>query len=98
MHPWDFPGKNTGVGCPFLLQGIFTTQGSNLGLLHCKQVLLLSEPPGKPSGLTFKSLIHFEFIFAFGARKCSSFILCSFALKEKCSFHSEVSSFPSTTY
>ena len=24
---WDFPGKNTGVGCHFLLQGIFPTQG-----------------------------------------------------------------------
>ena len=32
--PWDFPGKNTGVGCHFLLQGIFPTQGSNLHLLH----------------------------------------------------------------
>ena len=28
------PGKNTGVGCHFLLQGIFPTQGSNLRLLH----------------------------------------------------------------
>ena len=27
---WNFPGKNTGVGCPFLLQGIFPTQGPNL--------------------------------------------------------------------
>ena len=31
---WDFPGKNTGVDCHFLLQGIFLTQGSNLSLLH----------------------------------------------------------------
>ena len=30
----NFPGKNTGVGCHFLLQGIFPTQGSNLSLLH----------------------------------------------------------------
>ena len=37
--PWDSPGKNTGVGCQSLLQGIFPTQGSNLGLLHCKQFL-----------------------------------------------------------
>ena len=29
--PWDFTGKNTGVGCHFLLQGIFSTQGLNLG-------------------------------------------------------------------
>ena len=33
---WDFPGKNTGVGCHFLLQRIFPTQRSNLGLLHCR--------------------------------------------------------------
>ena len=35
--PWDFSGKNTGVGCRFLLQGIFQTQGLNphlLWLLH----------------------------------------------------------------
>ena len=32
--PWDSPGKHTGVGCLFLLQGIFVTQGSNLHLLH----------------------------------------------------------------
>ena len=30
LCPWDSPGKNTGVGCHFLLQGIFLTQGSNL--------------------------------------------------------------------
>ena len=32
--PWNVPGKNTGVGCSFLLQGIFPTQGSNPHLLH----------------------------------------------------------------
>ena len=31
---WNFPGKNTGVGCHFLLQGIFPTQGLNPCLLH----------------------------------------------------------------
>ena len=39
FRPWDFPGKNTGVGCHFLLQGIFLTQGLNPGLLHCSQTL-----------------------------------------------------------
>ena len=39
LCPWDFPGKNTGVSCHFLLQGIFLTQGLNLGLLHCRQTL-----------------------------------------------------------
>ena len=36
---WDSPGKNTGVGCHFHLQGIFSTQGLNPGLLHCRQIL-----------------------------------------------------------
>ena len=36
---WDFPGKDTGVGSHYLLQGIFLTQGLNLGLLHCRQIL-----------------------------------------------------------
>ena len=33
------PGKNTGMGCHFLLQGIFLTQGLNSGLPHCGQTL-----------------------------------------------------------
>ena len=36
LHPWNFPGKSTGVGCHFLLQGIFPSQISNPGLLHCR--------------------------------------------------------------
>ena len=39
LCPWDSSGENTGVGCYFLLQGIFLTQGSNLGLPHCRQIL-----------------------------------------------------------
>ena len=39
LSPWNFPSKNTVVGCHFLLQKIFPTQGSNLGLLHCRQSL-----------------------------------------------------------
>ena len=42
---WDFLGKNTGVGCHFLLQGIFPTQGSNPCLPHCRQTLYHLEPP-----------------------------------------------------
>ena len=34
LYPWNFSGKNTGVGCYFLLRGIFKTQESNLSLLH----------------------------------------------------------------
>ena len=35
----EFPGKNTGVGFHSLLQGLFPTQESNPGVLHCKRVL-----------------------------------------------------------
>ena len=41
LHPWDSPGKNTGVGCHSLLQGIFPTQGSNLGPPHCRQTFYI---------------------------------------------------------
>ena len=57
LCPWDFPGKNTGVGCQyFLLQEIFRTQGLNLHLLcllywHYFPVL----PPGKPVSFTITS-------------------------------------------
>ena len=36
---WNFPSKNIGVGCHFLFQGIFPSQGSNPGLLHWRQIL-----------------------------------------------------------
>ena len=48
-YPWDSPGKNTGVGCHFLLQGIFPTEGLNLAhlrLLHWWAGSLPTEPPG----------------------------------------------------
>ena len=51
LCPWDSPGKNTGVGCLALLQGIFWTQGSNqhlLCLLHWQVGSLSLVPPGKP--------------------------------------------------
>ena len=44
----DSPGKNTGVGCHTLLQGIFLTQGSNPGLLHCRQILYCLGHQGSP--------------------------------------------------
>ena len=39
LCPWPSPGKITGVGCHFLLQGIFPAQGSNPGFLHCRWIL-----------------------------------------------------------
>ena len=48
LCPWDFLGKNTRVGCHFLLQGIFPTQELNLGLLHCRQILYQLSYKGSP--------------------------------------------------
>ena len=39
LCPWDFAGKNIGMGCHSLLQGIFLTQGLNPSLLHCRRFL-----------------------------------------------------------
>ena len=44
----DSPGKNTGVGCHALLQGIFPAQGSNPGLQHCRQILSCLRHQGSP--------------------------------------------------
>ena len=49
LSPWNSPGKNTGVGCCALLQGIFLTQGLNLPLLHWQLGSLPLEPPGSSS-------------------------------------------------
>ena len=51
----DSTGKNTGVGCHGLLQGIFPTQGSNPGVHHCRWI-----PPGKPknTGVSILSLLQ----------------------------------------
>ena len=46
--PWNSLGKNTGVGCHSLLQGIFPTQGSNPGLPHYRQVLYHRSHRGSP--------------------------------------------------
>ena len=48
LGPWDFLGKSTGVGCHFLFQGIFPTQGSNPGLQHCRQTLHHLSHQGSP--------------------------------------------------
>ena len=48
LCPWDSPGKNTGVSCHSLLQGIFLIQASNLGLLDYRQVLYHLKHQGSP--------------------------------------------------
>ena len=46
----DSPGKNTGVGCHALLQGIFPTQGLNPDLLHCWKIIYCLNHQGSPRG------------------------------------------------
>ena len=52
--PWDFPGKNTGVGCHSLLWGIFLTQGLNPDLLHCRWILYCLSHHGSPKSTIFQ--------------------------------------------
>ena len=60
LCPWDSPGKNTGVGCHALLQGIFPTQGLNFGkpLMHIITTKLVPYflPPALPSRYQWASL------------------------------------------
>ena len=64
--PWDFPGKNTGVGSRPFLQGIFLIQRSNPCLLHCSQILYQMSHKGSPKfslfpnkAYTFPSCLSF---------------------------------------
>ena len=64
LCPQDSPDKNTGVGCHALLQGIFPTQGWNLDLLHCRQILYHLSQQGClpfPQLILYTSLKHFTF-------------------------------------
>ena len=47
--PWNSPGQNTGVGSHSLLQGIFLTQESNQGFLHCRWILYQPSYQGNPT-------------------------------------------------
>ena len=51
LCPWDFPGKNIGMGSHFLFQGIFLTQGLNLCLLHWQMDYLPLNHQGSPTSL-----------------------------------------------
>ena len=52
--PWNSPGQNTGVGSLSLPHGIFPTEGSNPGLLHCRWILYQLSHKGSP-GLCYIS-------------------------------------------
>ena len=58
LCPWDFPGKNSGVGCHFLSQGIFPTQGSNSCLLLLLHWQVDSLPLSHLGSLYGYTIIH----------------------------------------
>ena len=85
LHPWDFPGKSTGVGCHFLLQGIFPTQGSNPGLQHCRQILYrLSHQRSRDSPMFAESLIKWVWTHKCGVFFCLIFYIWFLAKKNIC--------------
>ena len=50
LCPWNSQGKNTGVGCRFLLQRIFPSQEWNQVSCIGRQIVFTTETPGKPLG------------------------------------------------
>ena len=65
LCPWDFPGKDTGVGRHFLLQGIFPTQGLNSGLLHCRQILYWLSNKGSPCKYNYNYNYTYMYIYIY---------------------------------
>ena len=65
LCPCDSPGKNTGVGCHSLLQGLFPTQELNPGLLHCRQLLYHLNHQGSPKfrEKNERNVLHHSFFF-----------------------------------
>ena len=61
--PWNSPGQNTGVGSLSLLQGIFPTQGLNIGLPHCRWILYQLNHKGNPRILEWVALSLLQGIF-----------------------------------
>ena len=70
----DSPSKNTRVGCPALLQGIFPTQGLNPVLPHCRWILYHISHHRSPSAHIYIYLNHFA-IYLKLTHYCSSTIL-----------------------
>ena len=78
----DSPGKNTGVGCHALLQGIFPTQKSNPGLPHCRWILYSLSHQGTPIilYLLLKISTIFSLVYCVGVQKDAKAALCTMPL------------------
>ena len=73
---WDFPGKKTGMGCHFLLQGISwprdLTQGSNPGLLHCRWILYQLNQQGSSQKAAWSHLTANSWLCSLKPHFCTS--------------------------
>ena len=86
LCPWDFPGKNTGLGCHFLLQEIFPTQGSNPHLHYYRQSPILQadslpiEPLRKLSPVLYIYTLAYskysQIFIKVAGKNCSKYIVC----------------------
>ena len=74
-----FQAKNTGVGCHFLLQEMFLTQGLNPGLPHCRQTLYHLSHQGSPPGMLF-----------WGAPKSLQMVTAAMKLKDICALEEKI--------
>ena len=64
------PGKTTGVGCHFHLQGIFSTQGLKTGLLHCRRILYQLSHQGTQACLA-PNTVPFGPVISYMRRQCA---------------------------
>ena len=81
LCPWNSPGKNTGVACHVLLQGIFLIQGLNPSLLrylHWQASSLPWVPPGKPH-FRLSSVQFSRSVMSDSATPCSTAILVQYS-------------------
>ena len=74
----ESPGKNTEVDCHSLFQGIFPTQGWNLGLLHCRRSFYQLSHQGSPLQVSVRPIVDIQrFLFClFGEFVFSSYLIC----------------------
>ena len=75
--PMGFPGKNTGVGGHFLLQGLFPSQGLNQCLLRWQAGSLPLSHQGSPCVLSDLQFIHPVFLSECLSCLCSESVYCS---------------------
>ena len=78
LSPWDFPSKNTEMGCHFLLQGIFSTQGSNPHLMYWQADSLSLCYLGSLifDTVKLKSIICFLFVLVYLSVQFSHSVVC----------------------